>query len=233
MRLSPADKAMLITFGSACFLMLLFFSLGVKPYQKPTNEEFLEIPIIREVEEEPAKKKISKKISSHQAYNTSELQKEADAFFEEDDPVRKAMEARKLKSVQELASENKDALSKKRKQQAIALNEHRETVKQQIEVRELKREQVKGESTVSYDLSNRRALHIPNPVYTCDNSGTIVLDIAVSASGTVTKTSFNKKASTSTNGCLIDQALAYAKDALFSASATTSQAGSVTFNFQN
>ena len=238
MKLSPADKAMLITFGSACFLMLLFFSLGVKPYQKPNDEAFIEIPIIRDTEKErPEKSRRKTKIKTHKAYNTSKIQKEVDAFFEEEDPVRKAMKARKLKSAQKLASNNRDALSKKKKQQQEAFKKHKEDVRKQIEARELERkrrnERAKGESTVSYHLSNRSALRIPNPVYTCDNSGTIVLNITVSASGIVTKINFNKKASNSTNGCLIDQACAYAKGALFNASTTTSQTGSITFNFQN
>lgn len=240
MKLSSEDKAMLITFGSASLLILAFFSLGVKPYQKPSPAEtFIEIPVLREVEEERTqerKSRVSERIRNHSAYNTSQIQKDVQAFFKEEDAVRKAIEAQKLKSVRELALETQNALSKMEKEQKMALEKHKEKVRKQIEDRELKQRLdnagAKRESTISYHLSNRSALYIPNPVYTCDNSGKIMLTITVSASGAVTKTSFNKKVSTSTNGCLIDQALAYAREALFSPSTTISQ-GSITFNFQN
>ena len=53
MKLSSADKAMFITFTGACLLVLVFFFLGVKPFENPNpEEEFIEIPVIQEIEEE-------------------------------------------------------------------------------------------------------------------------------------------------------------------------------------
>lgn len=241
MKLTPADKAMLITFSGASLLVLIFFFLGVKPYQNPNpEEEFIEIPVVQEIEEEQeeAQKVIaSNKLTSHRAYNSSELRRESKALFEQEDAVRKAIEEQQLKSVQDLTTENENALSDSRKKQEQALIDHKETVRKQIEARELERERknaaAKRESTVSYNLVNRDAIYIPNPVYTCDARGKIVLNITVSAKGAITQMTYNKKASTSENGCLIDQALTYANDALFNTSQKSSQLGSITFNFQN
>jgi len=231
---------MLITFTGASLLVLVFFFLGVKPFQNPNpEEEFIEIPVVQEEElEELESKPISSKtLRSHQAYNTSELSRESRELFEEEDAVRKAIEEQQLKSVQDLTAQNENALSESRKKQQQALEEHNEEVRQQIEAREAERERrnaaAKRESTVSYHLPERQAVYIPNPVYTCNAQGKIVLNITVNNKGSITQMAVNKKASTSTNGCLIDQALAYADEAVFSTSHKTTQLGSITFIFQD
>jgi hypothetical protein len=87
-------------------------------------------------------------------------------------------------------------------------------------------------TTISYDLINRRSHIIPNPVYTCDRGGIIVIDIQVNSLGKVTRTSYNKKASTTQNGCLIESALQYAEQARFNtAAAVESQRGTITYSF--
>lgn len=240
MKLSSQDKSMLITFSGACFLVLVFFFLGVKPYQNPNpEEEFIEIPVIQEplAEEELEEKETTTQksiVKSHQAYNSNELRNESKALFSEDDPIRQAIEQQKLQSVEDLEAENERILDEHKKSRELAMAERNELVKAQIEAREKERNSKKGnrESTVSYNLKGRNAIVIPNPVYTCDAFGKIVLDIEVNSTGVIIKKEYNKKASTSSNGCLIDQALSYASDALFNSTSTVSQKGTITFNFQ-
>ena len=87
-------------------------------------------------------------------------------------------------------------------------------------------------TTISYDLKDRRSLIIPNPVYTCDAGGVIVINIQVNALGKVSKTSYNKKASSTQNGCLIESAETYAKQARFTtAPKVDNQKGTITYNF--
>ncbi|MCW5518424.1 hypothetical protein J1N09_01140 [Aureitalea sp. L0-47] len=87
-------------------------------------------------------------------------------------------------------------------------------------------------TTISYELEDRRSLIIPNPVYTCDVGGVIVINIQVNALGKVTKTGFNKKASSTQNGCLIESAETYAKQARFTtAPKMSNQKGTITYNF--
>jgi TonB family protein len=88
-------------------------------------------------------------------------------------------------------------------------------------------------SSISFSLLGRSAVDIPNPVYTCDRSGKIVVNISVNAEGSVTSTSVNKGSSSTTNECLTDQALEYAAKALFSPQAgRNSQPGTITYNFK-
>lgn len=241
MKLSSADKAMLITFSGASLLVLIFFFLGVEPYQNPNQEEeFIEIPVVQELEEEKEEvlKDIARnKVRSHRAYNSSKLNKESKELFEKEDAVRNAIEQQQLKTVQDLTEETKNALAESRKKQEQSLSEHKEQVRQQIEEREQERERRNAaairESTVSYNLIDRDAIFIPNPVYTCSAQGKIVLNISVNGQGAVRQMAYNKKASTSSNGCLLDQALEYANQAIFSSSSKSSQLGSITFNFQS
>lgn len=93
-------------------------------------------------------------------------------------------------------------------------------------------EGVNRKTTISYFLKDRQAMRLRNPVYTCQASGRIVINIEVSDQGKVVKASFHKDGSSTTNGCLIDSALHYAKLARFSTAAGTArQSGTITYVF--
>lgn len=241
MKLSPQDKALFITFGGASFLILVFFFLGVKPYQDKIPEEFFEIPVLAEaLEPEPEDPEKSNSTQSqpqsvtHQTYNSRALRTESKQFFEDEDDIRKAIEEQQLTSVESLNAENEALLKEHQKERELALAKKREELKAIIEAREQARNQKKGNrlSTVSYDLEGRTAVRIPNPVYTCDARGVIVIDISVNENGSITDMEYNKKASTSSNGCLIDQALEYVGSAYFDDAQIPEQRGTITFNFQ-
>lgn len=87
-------------------------------------------------------------------------------------------------------------------------------------------------TTLSYSLKNRTSLRLPNPVFTCEGGGKVVISIRVNQLGKVTKTTYNKNASTTFNGCLIDSALIYAQRARFNTKAgADEQKGTITYNF--
>jgi hypothetical protein len=222
-------------------LILIFFFLGVKPYQDKIPEEYFEIPVLAEalapeLEETKSRQATasqSQKVT-HQLYNNRALQTESKELFEEEDIIRKAIEEQQLGSVESLNVENDALLQAHQKERELALADKREQLKAKIEAREQARNKKKENrlSTVSYDLEGRTAIRIPNPVYTCDAQGAIVIDISVNENGSITEMKYNKKASTSTNGCLIDQALEYVGSAYFDVASLTEQQGTITFNFQ-
>jgi hypothetical protein len=90
---------------------------------------------------------------------------------------------------------------------------------------------VNRNSSVSYSLKDRKDQHLPPPVYLCEENGKIVINISVNSSGAVVDTSVNKAASTSSNECLIDSALEYARDARFNSAASANQIGTITYIF--
>lgn len=94
-----------------------------------------------------------------------------------------------------------------------------------------KEEGANTKSTMHYSLVNRTHQFLPTPIYLCENGGKIVINITVNAKGNVIDTYVNTS-STSSNECLTDHALEYAKNAQFSADASKkTQLGSITFFF--
>lgn len=92
----------------------------------------------------------------------------------------------------------------------------------------------KHNATVSYSLVDRfPAKEIPNPVYTCIAGGKVVLNIEVDSNGRIVTVSQNIASSTTTNGCLVDNAIAYAKQTVFTKSDKPKQIGTITYNFQS
>lgn len=88
-------------------------------------------------------------------------------------------------------------------------------------------------SSISFSLKGRSAINIPNPVYTCDRAGKVVINIRVDSNGRVLETSVNKASSTTTNQCLTENALQYAADAVFSQlPGRDNQPGTITYEFQ-
>lgn len=241
MNISPSDKALLITVTGASLLVLIFFFLGVKPYQGELEEEFITIPVITEelleTPEEELQNRAQEKPSrlSNQAYNTAQLRQEARSF-QEDDEIRKAIETQQKESVDALDTENEARLAALQNEQEIALEAKQEKIKAAINAREAarsnKNKSAFRQSTVSYSLVGRKAIALPNPVYTCDAQGKIVISITVDATGTIISKTYNKRASTSSNGCLIDQAMKYLNRSYFDNSKKATQLGSVTFDFQ-
>ncbi|WP_435049842.1 hypothetical protein [Formosa sp. S-31] len=91
---------------------------------------------------------------------------------------------------------------------------------------------VNKNSSMHYSLVDRTHRHLPTPIYLCEASGKIVINITVNATGDVTDTYVNG-ASTSDNECLVESALEYAKQAKFNSNpAKPSQIGSITFYFE-
>ena len=87
-------------------------------------------------------------------------------------------------------------------------------------------------TTISYQLVNRSALDLPNPVYTCEGYGKVVINIEVNDTGRVVKTDYNDGASTTRNFCLIEAAIAYSQQARFTTDpGNTEQIGTITYNF--
>ncbi|MDP4207218.1 MAG: hypothetical protein Q8928_00255 [Bacteroidota bacterium] len=91
----------------------------------------------------------------------------------------------------------------------------------------------KGATTISYFLEGRSHVYLPVPVYQCQGSGKVVMDITVNPNGYVISTSINKAESKITEPCLIDAANRAALSTRFNAkgSAPDKQHGKITYIF--
>lgn len=86
-------------------------------------------------------------------------------------------------------------------------------------------------TTISYNLKGRVHRELPVPVYKCLEGGEIVINISVDNRGRVIDAWFNPEFSSSSNGCLIANAIEYAKISRFQDSGRPYQEGTITYLF--
>lgn len=91
---------------------------------------------------------------------------------------------------------------------------------------------VKGNVAASFNLDGRTADFLDIPAYKCEGGGQVVVIIAVNQNGRVVSASVDRATSTSER-CILDEAVAAAKSSRFSASATAPnpQHGTITYTF--
>lgn len=80
----------------------------------------------------------------------------------------------------------------------------------------------KGAVLVDYDLKGRNKNYLPAPGYMCDQgaTGTITVRVKVEQSGYVSDAKFEPSMSTSSNGCMVQYALEFARKSRFNYSGT-------------
>jgi len=213
--------------GNLVLLLVTVNLSGTKEEEETLTpvEYTLDLPL---EEEELSSEKV--KIETNTAYN------EAEKFISELENSRNESEA----SSEENSEPNPDSeLSNTNNE--LALNDARnklsavkEKLSNNAKTRSSKNEStsVNKKTTISYQLVDRKTMYLPNPVYTCDRGGKIVITIEVNALGKVIKATYNKAASTTTNGCLIESALHYANSSKFTTKAAkNSQLGTITYLF--
>lgn len=225
MNFNYSYKALVISSLLVGNLVLLLYGIKLSKEKVPVVEEY-EIEISSEdiefLEEELAKVSVENvKITTHNAFNEdekfiSELENERDEPSESIDDKLLAME---------------EAIEKSNEKPKIEEKSISEKPKKEVKEQPLKSSEDRN-STNSYRLLGRKAIVFPNPIYTCDSFGKIMLNIEVNAKGKVVKTSFNKKSSTTFNECLIESALQYAKRTRFTSDASKpNQLGTITYIF--
>ena len=197
--------------------------------------EYSEIIFEEEEEEELAINTFKElEIETHSAFN------EAQEFIENQESNRNELaQPTDLSSslLQEASAVAQESIEPEFESQDIALNdakERLEALKAALNSNAIPAPKSKGsnrKTTISYNLNNRKAVALPNPVYTCDSGGKIVINVRVNNAGIVKKTTYNEAASNTTNGCLIDSALEYAQNARFSSASAANQIGTITYIF--
>jgi hypothetical protein len=92
---------------------------------------------------------------------------------------------------------------------------------------------VKGLTTVSYDLVGRTDVVLDVPAYMCKGQGKVVVRVVVARTGEVTKAELDAARSTTTDDCMVSNALSSASSARFSSSSSSPQPqrGTITYVF--
>lgn len=91
-----------------------------------------------------------------------------------------------------------------------------------------------GNGNGNYQLGNRKALSKPQPSYTCDEQGTVVVQISVNKSGQVTAANAGVRGTTNSAKCLLDQAKIAAMSTKWQSSddAPEKQVGKIIYSFK-
>ncbi|MEM9361605.1 MAG: hypothetical protein AAGA43_03170 [Bacteroidota bacterium] len=238
MNLNRQQLSFLITLFSMALVILLLYNIhlgGMKEEEYVIELSLADEDIEQLLEEE--EKRLEElanndPIKSHMALN--ETAKPTVGNPEPLKTLEELMEERELTSDNGEFSANDDAYAENLKK----LAEQRQEKKQQLTEREEQKETFTNalkdkRTSISYSLIDRNAYSLPPPIYTCIEGGKVVINIKVDQNGYVTEADFNDKSSSTSNGCLVDNAIQYALKARFSADSKSSQIGTITYLFQS
>jgi hypothetical protein len=240
MNLNRQQLSLIITIFSMGIVVLVLYNIHLGGQEEQDDyvvEMVMEEDLIEELtpEEEKILEELSKAdpIQSHMAYNETakpsygnpEPLKTLEEILEEKAEMSDGDPSEDLISDSEYAAKIKE-LAKKREEQKQLLGE------KEAEKQEFTNNLAKRRTSISYSLVNRNSYRLPPPIYTCIEGGKVVINIEVDALGNVIDADFNERSSGTSNGCLVDNAVAYALKAKFSAGDKSSQKGTITYLFQ-
>ncbi|WP_242084068.1 hypothetical protein [Aestuariivivens sediminis] len=234
MHLTDQHKALLITFLISGTVVLSVFNLSLKKQNERVAESYYMIEPEEELTEEEIKileaieRLNASKAETNQAFNESQESKQfAQAYKPIAPPEDYVPKTNSHTEGPNTASKNYEETedSKLKDEEISKFSKVKDLLKQQQD------NSNNAKSTISFSLKDRSKVYIPIPVYLCEVDGKIVVNITVNAEGSVTDTYVNSS-SNSSNQCLIDHAIEYAKESIFSADPNkASQVGSITFYF--
>ncbi|WP_445732962.1 TonB family protein [Mariniflexile sp.] len=236
MNISNQHKALLITLLLSGTVILSVFNLSIKTQDELITESYYEMEPEKELSPEEAKilealeKLNASKAETNSAFNETDKSKHFTQAYEQIVPAEDYVPASSEENdgaddSSNSLGENKPLKPAINKEELSAFSKVNDLLKNQ------QNEGVNTKSTVSFSLMDRKKVYIPIPVYLCEVEGKIVVTITVDSNGKVTSTDINTS-STSSNECLKEYALQYAKDSRFNADASKKiQVGSITFSF--
>ncbi|WP_341216657.1 TonB family protein [uncultured Wocania sp.] len=234
MNLTNQHKALLITLLLTGTVVLSIFNLGLKKQSEFISESYYEMEPEEELTEEEIKilealeQLNASKAETNNAFNeTSNNKHFAEAYKPIAPPEDYVPKNNNASEQNEAFKKEYDKLddSKLNTEELSSFSKVNDLLKKQQD------EGANTKSTISFSLVDRKKVYIPIPVYLCEIGGKIVVNITVNAKGNVTDAYINSSSSTS-NECLTEHALEYAKKSQFSTDTTKkSQIGSITFYF--
>ena len=239
MSLSRKHLSFLITFFSLAIVVLVLFNIQLGKVGSVEDEYIVEMMLAEEdIEELLKEKELLEKmqevepIKSHTALNET-----AKSSVKEPEPLKTLEELRQ----EVLSAENNNSsdefgneeYTSKVKELAKKRAEKKQLLTDKEEEKEAFTNALSDRKTsISYSLVDRRHYSLPPPIYTCLEGGKVVVNITVDSNGYVTEASLNQKSSSTTNWCLVDNAINYARRAEFDSSSKSTQKGTITYLFQ-
>ena len=237
MNLDRKQLSLLITLFSMAIMLLCLYNIQLGKEEK-VDEYVVEMMLQEDVAElEKQKEELEKQqkidpVKSHMAFNDAMEASKGDP--EDFKTLEELIEER------EAAAENNDPTDLSDSEYAERVKElkkKRQKAKQLLGEKDAKKKEftnnlAKRRTSVSYSLVDRTDYRLPPPIYTCIEGGKVVVNIQVDDSGKVVDADFNARSSDTSNGCLVENAVAYALKAKFSSHQRAAQQGTITYIFQ-
>ncbi|MCF4100416.1 hypothetical protein L1I30_01940 [Gillisia sp. M10.2A] len=228
-------KALIITLLFFAVLLLGLYNFNLSNNNRKTRELLVDLESFKTeepIQEAPkAEENVAKPkaVKTHQAFNENQETRETNF----DQQLNEIFEKNSASQSESTPSENSGASGDYTLQKATKKpQQKRSDGNNAAKITSTKSGGIDN-SSISFSLKDRTAINIPNPIYTCDVAGKIVINISVNEEGRVIKTAINKGSSTSQNECLTEQALEYASQAIFSRLAgRNNQPGTITYQFK-
>ena len=247
MHIIEKHKALIITALISGTVILALFSAHITKKSEFIAESYFEIePQTEEELKEMQKQELIEKngTETNQAFNEDQEFKEMMRNFKtaSNAPINETTETEETPQEESSETENNvltsNSDSNASKNYAVdekerqSFNKAKDILAMHSPNKSNEKSKANKNSSVSFSLSNRNKIKLPPPVYLCETSGKIVVNIKVDSKGNVTDAYINSSSS-SNNKCLIDAALNYAQNARFSSDAKkTEQIGSITYYFK-
>lgn len=241
MNLSRQQLSLLITIFSMAIVVLVLYTIQLGGKTEKDEDYVVEMILDEEVlekilEEEDNNEQESKaqEIKSHTAFNET-----AKPSYGNPEPLKTLEEILEENASSEEGEPTDDLITDSEYAAKIKeLAKKREELKQLLGEKEAKKQEftnylAERRTTISYSLVDRNNYKLPPPIYTCIEGGKVVVNIEVDANGNVIDASFNTKSSGTSNGCLVENAIAYALKAKFSKASKPVQKGTITYLFQS
>lgn len=229
---SNTDKAIMLTllilFGTVVTLMVIQLNSREKeimiemaltpddlPYEPPKLEEQTEAPDLSQA--------MNAKLTTN-AYN------QADADLRHTENFKTLDEIMAERASQEMESAKEELVSNNKMSSNLVISDDN-TLQKTTKISSDNK--VNKNTLVKYALSGRTG-NIPNPVFTCEKEGQVVIIITVDEAGRVIRIALDKMNSTTNDDCLIENSLLYASRARFNAvTGKKEQTGTITYIFQS
>lgn len=220
-------------------VVLILFNISLGQVGSVEDEYIVEMMLAEEdieelLQEKDALEKLSEaeQVKSHMAFNET-----AKPTYGNPEPLQTLEEIMAEKAANSTGEEANVEADGEYARHLEELRKKREEAKQKLGEKDADKKEFTNnlaarKTSVSYSLVDRNNYKLPPPIYTCIEGGKVVINIKVDLNGNVFEAYLNSKSSSTTNGCLVDNAITYAKKAKFSSSNKASQKGTITYLFQ-
>ena len=169
-------------------------------------------------------------VPTNNAKLTTNAYNQADASLQHTDDFKTLDEIMAEHAAQEMAAAKEELVANQKMAGDLIITDH--SLQNTTNTPKIS-DKVNKNTLVKYALAGRVG-NIPNPVFTCERDGKVVVSITVDEAGRVTKTAIDRANSTTTDDCLLENSLLYAQKAKFNAvSGKKEQTGTITYIFQS